>query len=296
MDIKKIDIHVHSSMWKGAKIQPRAVLASPEDLLEIYRELNVEKAFLLPLISPEYRFCVQTNEEMEYLANTYSQHFYWFCNIDPRMGRNSTRTDFSEFLQEYKDRGALGVGEVTANMPMDDPRMEHLFAACAEFDMPVTIHLAHKIGDTYGVYDELGLPKLEAMLKKYPSLKILGHSQCFWSEIGADVTEENRGGYPTGKVTEGTVVRLMRECPNLYCDLSASSGSNAITRDPEFGYRFLEEFSDRLLYATDICKPGQVTTLGPWLDASLANGCITRENYRKICRGNAIRLFNLDLT
>ena len=295
MDIQKIDVHVHSSMWPGAKIQPGAILASCEELMESYRELKVEKAILMPLISPEYRFCVQTNEEMEYLANKYSDTFYWFCNIDPRMGRNSTRTDFSEFLQEYKDRGALGVGEVTANIAMDDPRMEHLFAACAEFDMPVTIHVSHKYGDTYGIYDDLGLPKLEYLLKKYPKLTILGHSQCFWNEIGADVTEENRGGYLTGPVEEGTVVRLMRECPNLYCDLSANSGCNAMRRDPEFGYRFIEEFSDRLMFGTDICHPGQKTHLADWLDESLAAGCITPENHRKICRGNAIKLFNLDL-
>ena len=296
MDIQKIDIHVHSSMWEGAKIQPGVVLASPEQLQESYRELGVEKAFLLPLISPEYRFCVQTNEEMEYLANKYSDTFYWFCNIDPRMGRNSTRTDFSEFLLQYKERGALGVGEVTANMPMDDPRMEHLFAACAEFDMPVTIHIAHQIGDTYGIYDDLGLPKLEYMLKKYPALKILGHSTCFWSEIGNDVTKENRKGLITGKVQEGTVVRLMRECPNLYCDLSADSGCNAMRRDPEFSYRFMEEFSDRLMYGTDICKPRQKTHLAAWLDNALTTGCITPENYKKICRSNAIKLFNLNIT
>ena len=295
MDIQKIDVHVHSSMWPGGKIQPGVVLASCEELMESYRELKVDKAILMPLISPEYRFCVQTNEEMEYLANKYSDTFYWFCNIDPRMGKNSTRTDFSEFLQEYKDRGALGVGEVTANIAMDDSRMEHLFAACAEFDMPVTIHIAHKYGDTYGIYDDLGLPRLEYLLKKYPRLTILGHSQCFWNEIGTDITEENRGGYLTGKVEEGTVVRLMRECPNLYCDLSATSGYNAISRDPEFGYRFIEEFSDRLMYGTDICLPGQKTHLADWLDESLAAGCITPENYRKICRGNAIKLFNLDL-
>lgn len=295
MDIQKIDVHVHTSMWPGAKLQPGAVLASPEQILESYRELGVEKGILMPLISPEYRFCVQTNEEMEYLANKHSEHFYWFCNIDPRMGKNSPHTDFSEFLQTYKERGALGVGELTATMPIDDPRMENLFAACGEFEMPVTIHIAHKLEGIYGIYDDLGLPKLEKMLKKYPKLTILGHSQCFWNEIGTDVTDENRGGYLTGPVQEGTVVRLMRECPNLYCDLSAGSGYNALSRDPEFGYRFIEEFSDRLLYGTDICVPGQKTYLASWLDDALASGCISPENYRKICRDNAIRLFSLNL-
>ncbi|MBE6656623.1 MAG: hypothetical protein E7609_07155 [Ruminococcaceae bacterium] len=63
------------------------------------------RRFFLPLISPEYRFCVQTNEEAEYVANQNPDLFYWFCNIDPRMGRKNATTDFSEFLNEYKSRG-----------------------------------------------------------------------------------------------------------------------------------------------------------------------------------------------
>jgi len=133
------------------------------------------------------------------------------------------------------------------------------------------------------------------MLKKHPTLKILGHSMCFWSEIGTDVTEQNRSKYLKGKVDEGRVVSLMREYPNLYCDLSAGSGFSAISRDPDFSYRFIEEFSDRLMFGTDICQPRQKAPLGPWLDEQHENGCISDENYAKICRKNAIRLFKLNI-
>lgn len=71
---------------------------------------------------------------------------------------------------------------------------------------------------------------------------MLGHSQVFWSEIGADVTMQNRSGYPAGRVTPGRLVELMRDYPNLYGDLSAGSGFNAISRDLEFGCAFLEQF------------------------------------------------------
>lgn len=293
--MKKIDVHIHTSMWENARIQPGAILASPEEIKESYSELGVEKGFLLPLISPEYRFCVQTNEEMEYLANKYSDTFYWFCNVDPRMGFNKPESNLSEMLMHYKARGAIGVGEITANLYTDDPLVDNLFYHCQECGMPVTIHIAHKKYGCYGIIDELGLPRLEKMLKKYPNLKVLGHSQCFWSEIGKNVTEENRTRYLSGKVDEGTVVRLMRECPNLYCDLSAGSGFSAMSRDEDFTYRFIEEFSDRLMYGTDICAPRQKAPLGPWLDEAHGKGCISDKNYEKICRGNAIRIFNLNL-
>ena len=292
--MKKIDVHVHSSMWKGAKLQPGCVLAQPEEIKESYKELGVDKGFLLPLISPEYRYCVQTNEEMEYLANKHADTFYWMCSIDPRMGYNSPTTDFSEFLMDYKSRGAIGLGELTANIPVDDPMMENLFYHCGECDMPVTIHITRGKGIEYGIIDDLGLPRIEKMLKKYPKLTIVGHSQCFWNEIGNDVTEENRGDYITGKVKEGRVVELMRRYPNLYCDLSADSGFNALARDPDHAYRFIEEFSDRLMFGTDMCYANQQTHLSAWLDQSFENGAISEENYRKICRGNAIRLYKLN--
>ena len=68
-----------------------------------------------------------------------------------------------------------------------------------------------------------------------------------------------RARYPTGPVTPGRLVELMRRYPNLHGDLSAGSGFGAISRDPEFGYQFLEEFQDRLYWGTDIARvPGEV--------------------------------------
>lgn len=293
--MKKIDVHAHVSMWSENLLTFNAPIISPEQLKENYKELNIEKGFILPILSPEARNFVQSNEEMEYVSNTHSDTLFWFCNVDPRMGKNSVHSDLSVIINHYKQRGAKGVGEITANMYIDDPLMDNLFYHCCQCDMPVTIHMASKKYDAYGVIDDLGLIRLEKLLKKYPKLKVLGHSQCFWSEIGDNVTEENRAEYVKGKVTEGAVVRLLRECPNLYCDLSAGSGYNALKRDEDFAYRFIEEFGDRLLYGTDLYLPDQKTFLADWLDNSYKNGCITKENYKKICRENAIRLFNLSL-
>ena len=44
---------------------------------------------------------------------------------------------------------------------------------------------------------------------------------------------------------------MLRQHPNLYADLSAGSGLNALQRDPAFAVDFVLEFQDRLLYARD---------------------------------------------
>ncbi|MBR5452506.1 MAG: amidohydrolase family protein [Clostridia bacterium] len=298
--IKKIDAHAHALAFPEyypPNISSRYRFLSAPELIEIYDRLNIEAGILLPVASCEAQSSPITSEACAYLASLYPNRFFWFCGVDPRAGRNSPNTDLSYFLEHYKSLGAKGVGELTAQLYADDPMTENLFAACAEANMPVTIHVSAKFGGGYGIVDELGLPRLEKMLKKYPDLKILGHSQPFWAEMSADVTDETRRGYPEGKVTEGRLHSLMREYPNLYCDISAGSGKNAFMRDRDNAVRFIEEFSDRILYACDICSVANTFQyeFDEFLTDMRIKGEISEESYRKIVRENAIKLFELKL-
>ena len=136
------------------------------------------------------------------------------------------------------------------------------------------------------------------MLKKHPDLKLIGHSAAFWSEISSDITQEERNGYPKGKVTEGRMPKLMREYGNLYCDLSAGSGSNAMMRDPEYAARFIEEFADRIYYGTDVCAANATFQydFDDFLTKMVNDGMISTTNYEKIIRKNAEKLLGLDYT
>ncbi|MBR5479485.1 MAG: amidohydrolase family protein [Clostridia bacterium] len=260
----------------------------------IYDELGIELGVDLPCVTPEAQYYLKTNEESYELAQTFPETLDWFCNLDPRMGGNSTETDFSKFINYYKEMGAKGVGEIMSNMYFDDPRTLNLFKHCEACKMPVLFHIGGPVGD-YGLIDDLGLPRLEKVLQMFPNLQFLGHSQKFWAEISSDVTEEGRYGFPTGKVTPGRVVELMRKYPNLCGDLSAGSGGNAVMRDPEFGYAFLEEFQDRLYFGTDICSVKNERPLSFWLDKACEDGNISQIAYEKICRENAYALLHRKL-
>lgn len=173
--------------------------------------------------------------------------------------------------------------------------MQNLFRSCAELDMPVLIHIAPQFGGTYGIVDELGLPRIEKMLKKYPDLKIIGHSQAFWSEISADNTVEIRGKCNKGKVKEGRLPYLMREYGNLYCDISAGSGSNAMMRDPEYAVKFLNEFADRVYYGADVCANIQTFQYDflAFLEGLVTDGGLSQDNYEKIMYKNAEKLLGI---
>ena len=296
--IKKIDIHAHATRHpqlipaNPANNQP---LLGPERLIAMYDELNIEKAVLLPLIAPEAQWVIMTSEDCKLISDEYPDRFIWFCGIDPRMGKNADSSNLTYLIEHYKKLGARGMGELTAQLYTDDSKMDNLFSCLESLDMPLTIHIAPHFDGCYGIVDELGLPRLEKMLKKHPRLKVLGHSQCFWSEISSDNNEATRHGYPDGNVSDGRIAELMRRYENLYCDLSAGSGKNALTRDPEYAVNFLEEFSDRILYGCDICAS---TNKHPYdfdkfLTELRENGAIREETYRKIVRDNAAKLLEL---
>lgn len=296
--IKKIDIHAHATAFPRYAAPNRNSgyrMPSAEEVLKFYDRLNIEKGVLLPIVAPEATCLPMTNENCKWIADQYPERFVWFCNVDPRAIDNNPTSDLGFLLEHYKKLGARGVGELTSNIYADDPRTDNLFACCVEAGLPVTIHIAPEPDGYYGIVDDLGLPRLEKMLKKYPDLIILGHSQPFWAEIGP-CWPEIRNTYPTGKITEeGRLPKLLREYGNLYCDLSAGSAANALMRDRDYAARFIEEFSDRLYYGCDICATFNTHpyTFNDFLDSMRASGEIGEVNYRKIVRDNAVKLLGL---
>lgn len=295
-NIQKIDIHAHATAFPDffPPLPSGERFVSAEELIGFYDRLGIEKGVILPISSPEGQMTPMTTEACKMLVDQHPERFILFCNVDPRAVYNTATSPLYNVLAFYKELGAKGLGELTANIYADDPRVDNLFACCAELDLPVTIHMNSQFV-SYGIVDELGLPRLEKMLKKHPKLKIFGHSQYFWSEISADNNEETRGLYPTGPVKDGRIAELMREYEGLYCDISAGSGANALMRDPDYTARFIEEFADRILYGCDICGPSNTNSfeLKDFLENMLENGMISPENYRKVVRENAVRLLNL---
>lgn len=296
--IKKIDIHAHAFLFQDAcPAWTRGMpWVGPKDVIKFYDDLNIEKGVLLPIVSPEYQPAQMTSAECKHIVDEYPDRFLWFCGIDPRGLGNKPDADFSLLLNYYKSLGAKGMGELTAQLYADDPLLDNLFAHCEACDMPVTIHIGPQFGGCYGIVDEVGLPRLEKVLQKHPNLKILGHSQPFWGEIGTNIDPEKRNRNPQGKIEEGRLLELLRKYDNLYCDCSAGSGTNALMRDPDYTEQFFEEFSDRLLYGCDICHSfnHHPYDFEAFLDQMMKDKRISEENYYKFVRGNAIKLLKLE--
>ena len=64
-------------------------------------------------------------------------------------------------------------------------------------------------------------------------------------------------------------------------------------RDPSFSLAFLEKWSDRLFYATDMVNTEMVFPLGKWLDEQMNKGALSRAAWENICFKNAKAMYKL---
>jgi hypothetical protein len=113
--------------------------------------------------------------------------------------------------------------------------------------VPITIHFQEVSQPGSPGTFNTGLKQFNAMLKAFPRTTFIGHADAFWANVSADYAEDT--SYPKGPIKPGGVTdRFLADYPNLFADMSANSGNNFLTRDPEFAARFLERHQDKLMF------------------------------------------------
>jgi predicted TIM-barrel fold metal-dependent hydrolase len=153
--------------------------------------------------------------------------------------------------------GVRVCGEWKFRIQFDDPRCLELFHAAGEMNLPVVLHLdvPYLQVDGKRTYQPSWyggtVANLERALQACPETTFIGHAPGFWREISGDA-DSDPTSYPRGPVTSGgRLYDLFDRYENLYADLSAGSGRFALERDPEHAVKFINRYSDRLLFARD---------------------------------------------
>lgn len=255
--MKKIDCHVHL----GKLLYSRPGLRV-RDILNWMDSQEIEKAWIMAIENPEEVDYYVTSERVLRSCRPHADRLIPFCNVDPRRGEPG-KFDPYQIIARYVERGSRGFGEMLAGLPIDDPRQMKIYEACEKLEIPILIHI-----DGFRNWDSLSLPGLERVLRTFPNLIVIAHALHWWSEISADVCEEDRSDYPRRPILPGGRVEiLLRDYPNLYGDLSANSGLNALTRDPEFTPGFLRRNQNKLLFGSDLVYRGQSIKLPEVLDS-----------------------------
>ncbi|MGQ3410753.1 amidohydrolase family protein [Natrinema sp. LN54] len=242
------DAHTHLIPHETLGREP----LSAEGLLSWMDEHGIDRAVVHALDSPEsYPVQAPSWWVLDQVAAA-PDRLIPFCSVDPRTVVYGEET-VSNLLEGYIERGARGFGELKPGLPIDDRRLETIYECCAEYDLPVLCHL-----DDKALLDAVGLPGFEDVLASYPGVDFIAHAHFWWAHISADVTVADRGRYPDSSVEPGgRVPELLGAYDNVYGDLSAGSGWNALTRDPAYAQAFLETHYERLIWGSDYLAPGQ---------------------------------------
>ncbi|MEX2569468.1 MAG: amidohydrolase family protein [Cyclobacteriaceae bacterium] len=145
-------------------------------------------------------------------------------------------------------------------------------------------------------YDKFnfGLERFHKMLEKYPKVNFLGHAQAWWANIDKDHQKGN--SYPKGEVTPGGLTdSLLSIYPNMYGDLSAGSGLNAMLRDEEHATGFLDRHQNKLLFGSDCADPNPrwPNCQGEDTIAAIRKLSPNKSVERKLLYQNAKKLFEL---
>ena len=194
--------------------------------------------------------------------------------------------DAVQEIERYLKRGAVLIGEQKFGVECDSPAMQKIYQLAQAYRVPVLMHWQVEMYN-------YGFERFDKMLAKYPRVNFIGHAQTWWANIDKNHTLK-AGLYPKGPVTAGGFTdRYLSDYPNMFGDLSAGSGLNALTRDEDFTRDFLKRHQSKLLYGSDCTDVEGAGTKcqGAQTIAALRRLAGSKSIERKLLHDNAKKLF-----
>jgi predicted TIM-barrel fold metal-dependent hydrolase len=279
-----IDIHQHVG-YSG-----RADVA----LLAHQRGLGATKTILLPAGRPVLTASTHQgvsnglqaqclgNDACYRFARAHSKAFAFGANEVPDI------EGASQEIEKYLKLGAVVIAEQKFGVHCDSPEMQKIYELAEARRVPVLMHWQF---DMYNY----GLERFGTMLAKYPKVNFIGHAQTWWANIDRNY-DTGQGQYPKGLVTRGGLTdRYLSDYSNMYGDLSAGSGLNALTRDEDFARDFVKRHQNKLLFGSDCTDADGVgaTCLGAQILAAVRRLAESKAVERKLLYENAKRMFRL---
>ncbi len=267
-----IDIHQHTD-YSGR---------TDEQLIAHQRKMGVTHTILLPAgrFFGLEAMCSGNDRVMEVsrrLPNEYS----FFANEVPYL------SDARAILEQTLKAGGMGIGEQKFMVDADSRAVGLVAEIAQEFGVPVLLHFQ------FGRYNT-GFEKFPRILEKFPKVNFIGHAQTFWANI--DAKADQAVLYPKGPVTAGGLTdKYLTDFPNLFADMSAGSGLNALMRDEAHAREFIARHADKLMFGSD-CNDavgeGEKCS-GSQMLAAIRRLSPSKEVERKLLFGNAKRVLKL---
>lgn len=223
-----IDIHQHTDYVGRTDAQ----------MLAHQRTMGVTHTVLLPA----GRFYgleagASGNDRVQEVAHLHPKEYFFFGNEVPYL------SDAREVIVGALKAGAHGIGEQKFMVDADSRAVSLVAEIAQEYGVPVLLHFQ------FGRYNT-SFERFHLILERYPKVNFIGHAQTWWANV--DAKADQAVLYPKGPVTPGGITdRLLSDYSNMFGDMSAGSGLNAMLRDEEHARGFLARHQDKLMYGSD---------------------------------------------
>jgi predicted TIM-barrel fold metal-dependent hydrolase len=230
-----------------------------------------------------------TDDQLHAVQAAAPGRFTWFCSADP------SKPESVDALTQSVKSGARGFGEMKYHLATDGPEFQRMYALAAELRVPILIHFQEVDHfDNEGTWSPGFAKNFERVLKANPNTTFIGHADAFWANVSADY--RNEAAYPSGRIVRGGITdKLLGDYPNLYGDLSANSGNNMLSRDPDFTADFLRRHQNKLMFGSDCaCSDGHgggVSQGNNPAAARMAGKCVARESLTVLKRSASPEIF-----
>ena len=268
----------------------------PDDVLLAHqRAMGITTTILLPAgrpvksasthdgISNGLQAKASGNEACCQFARAHPKEFLFAANEVPDVEGATAE------IEKYLKLGAVMIAEQKFGVQCDSPEMQRIYKLAQAYQVPVLMHWQ------VGMYN-YGFERFYKMLEKYPRVNFLGHAQTWWANVDQNYQDDAKNLYPKGPITPGGLTeRYLADYPNMFGDLSAGSGLNALTRDESFTSAFLQRHRDKLIYGSD-CSDHEGAgpkCQGAQTIAAIRRFAPTKKIERKLLYGNARKLFRL---
>jgi len=254
-------IDVHSHHWQMGSM----------DLSELIKAMDqMNMAVMVNLSGGNGE---RLNEMMNNINSNYPNRFIVFANVDfngiGEIGWEDKAvaqleadvTNGAKGLKIYKSLGFSVTDNTGARVPVDDPRIDPIWAKCGELGIPVLIHSADP-APFWEPHDEHNERWLE--LKERPRRKRSDTDPAPWEQIiqeqhhvfkkhpGTNFINAHLGWYGNNLSKLG---ELMDEMPNMYSEIGAVLAE--LGRQPRAARAFLIKYQDRIMFGKDSWAPDE---------------------------------------
>ncbi len=152
--------------------QPKAKLATAEEIIAGMDECGVDKSVILNLGWGSHELCVETNDYILEAAARYPQRLIGFCVIQPLAGDRAVKE-----LERCARNGAKGIGEMRPDVQEFDLRdnavMKPIVEAAIEHDFIFLVHASEPVGHQYFGKGNITPDIIYPFITRFPDLKLV---------------------------------------------------------------------------------------------------------------------------